>query len=213
MNIRSTIKIFALLGLFTAAQGQPASQSQPNLPKAALVNAKITSIGELEITPSKTSSKDDFDYLVGKWRLYNHKLKTRLDNCKEWIQFESTVEMRKVLSGIGNIDLLTCTDQLIAKDGKPYEGMTVRLFNPKTRLWSIFWTDNNMGVMDVPMVGSFDGNIGTFYCKDTFKGKPILVMFHWDKTDKDNPVWSQAFSPDNGKTWEWNATNVSRRIK
>jgi len=67
--------------------------------------------------------------------------------------------------------------------------------------------------MDPPVVGSFEGNIGTFYGKDVFRGKPILVVFVWDKTDKDNPVWSQAFSPDNGLTWEWNFTNVSHRIK
>jgi len=30
------------------------------------------------------------------------------------------------------------------------------------------------------------------------------VVFRWDTTDKENPVWSQAFSDDNGKNWEWN---------
>jgi hypothetical protein len=67
--------------------------------------------------------------------------------------------------------------------------------------------------MDPPVVGSFEDNIGMFYCKDIFQGKPVLVLFKWDKTDKDNPVWSQAFSPDNGRTWEWNFTNLSHRIK
>ncbi len=32
------------------------------------------------------------------------KLKTRLDNCNEWTEFESTQEMYRVLNGIGNID-------------------------------------------------------------------------------------------------------------
>jgi hypothetical protein len=27
------------------------------------------------------------------------------------------------------------------------------------------------------------------------------------------PIWSQAFSADNGKTWEWNSINVSERIR
>jgi hypothetical protein len=38
-------------------------------------------------------------------------------------------------------------------------------------------------------------------------------MFRWDKRDPEHPIWSQAFSPDNGKTWEWNWYNVSNRIK
>jgi hypothetical protein len=67
--------------------------------------------------------------------------------------------------------------------------------------------------MDPPVVGSFEGNTGRFYCKDVFQGKAILVMFKWDKTNKDNPVWSQAFSPDNGLTWEMNFNNVSHKVK
>jgi hypothetical protein len=29
----------------------------------------------------------------------------------------------------------------------------------------------------------------------------------------ERPVWGQAFSADNGKTWEWNFFNVSERPK
>ncbi len=56
------------------------------------------------ITPSTTSSKDDFDFFVGKWQLKNRKLKERLNNCDEWIEFPSTQECYKILNGIGNID-------------------------------------------------------------------------------------------------------------
>lgn len=173
-----------------------------------LAPLKFTETGELEIHASATSSQNDFDFLVGKWVLKDKKLKSRLTNNNEWIEFESTVEMRKLLNGIGNMDIYRTT-----VDGKPFEGVALRLFNPKTKLWSIHWVDSNVGVMDPPVVGSFEGNIGTFYCKDKFKGKDIVVAFLWDKTDPNKPVWSQAFSPDNGKTWEWNATNTSHRVK
>jgi len=169
---------------------------------------KFTAAGELDISPSPTSSQHDFDFLEGKWVLKDKKLKSRLTNNNEWIEFESTVEMRKLLNGIGNMDVYKTE-----VDGKPFEGIALRLFNPKTKLWSIYWADSNVGVMDVPVVGSFEGNIGKFFCKDKFKGKDIIVVFLWDKTDPNNPVWSQAFSPDNGKTWEINATNTSHRAK
>ena len=64
--------------------------------------------GELVITASSNSSKHDFDFYQGKWKLHNKKLKTRLNNCTEWTEFESTQEMYKVLNGIGNIDNLSC---------------------------------------------------------------------------------------------------------
>lgn len=155
--------------------------------------------GELVITASPDSSKNDFDFYEGKWKLQNKKLKTRLNNCTEWIAFESTQEMHKVLNGLGNID-----NYLATFDGVPFEGMSVRLFNAKTKLWSIFWADSNEGVLQPPVVGSFENNVAHFFTKDIFNNRKILVVFRWDVRDKENPIWSQAFSDDNGKTWEWN---------
>lgn len=160
---------------------------------------KFLETGALEITPSETSSPHDFDFLVGDWNIHNRKLNERLNNCSEWTEFEAIGVMRKILQGLGN------TDSFKAKfDGKPFEGMTLRLFNPVTKLWSIYWADSNVGVLDPPVVGSFAQNIGTFFTKDVFNGMDILVKFQWDKTDPDNPIWSQAFSADQGETWEWN---------
>jgi hypothetical protein len=176
-----------------------------------MVNAAIDSKDELVVKPSGTSSKDDFNFLTGNWTMDNRRLKTRLNNSTEWIEYKSTSEnLGPILNGIGNLDFYR-TDFNQVNNTK-YEGLTLRLFNPATRLWSLYWVDSNLGVLDPPVVGSFEGSVGTFYCKDTFQGKPILVVFLWDKTDPDNPLWAQAFSADNGKTWEMNLTNVSHRI-
>lgn len=164
--------------------------------------------GELIITATSSSSKHDFDFFAGRWKLHNKKLKSKLNNCTEWVEFESTQEMYKVLNGIGNIDNFLATF-----DEQPFEGMTVRLFNPKTNLWSIYWADSNNGKLDPPVLGSFENNIGHFFTKDIFDEKNILVVFRWDATDRDNPVWSQAFSADNGKTWEWNWFMFMSKIK
>ncbi len=139
--------------------------------------------GELIITPSSTSSKHDFDFFEGKTKIHNKKLKTLLNNCTEWTEFESTQEMYRVLNGIGNIDNFLATF-----DGVPFEGVTLRLFNPKTKLWSIYWADSNEGKLDPPVVGSFENNVGHFFTKDTFNNKKIAVVFRWDATDKDHPI-------------------------
>jgi hypothetical protein len=177
-----------------------------------MVNARADEHGELVITPSANSSKHDFDFLAGKWTMDNQRLKCRLNKCTEWITYKSSDEnFGPILNGIANVDIYKTSYNQV--DSTPYEGLTLRIFNPKTRLWSLYWVDSNLGTMDPPVVGSFENKVGTFYCKDTFQGKPILVMFQWDKSDPDNPVWSQAFSEDNGLTWEMNMTNVSHRIK
>ena len=141
--------------------------------------------GEIIIIPSINSSKHDFDFYEGKWDLKNKKLKSKLNNCNEWIEFHSTQEMYRILNGIGNIDNFLATF-----DGEPFEGMSVRLFNPKTKLWSIYWADSNEGVLQPPVVGSFENDIAHFFTKDNFNGKDILVVFRWDIREKDNPIWS-----------------------
>ncbi len=163
--------------------------------------------GNLVITASATSSKNDFDFFEGKWNLHNRKLKSRLSNCTEWAEFESTQEMYRVLNGIGNVDNFLATF-----DGQPFEGMTVRLFNPKTKLWSIYWADSNEGKLDPPVLGSFENKVGHFFTKDIFNNKEIVVVFQWDARDENNPVWRQAFSDDKGKTWEWNWYMFMKKI-
>jgi hypothetical protein len=166
------------------------------------------SAGELKIEASANSSNDDFDRLTGKWKMYHKKLKSRLSNNNEWIELESIdINYGTILNGLGNTDQYTATF-----DGEPFEGFTIRLFNPETKLWSLYWVASNSGVLDPPVVGSFDNDIGHFFCKDIFNGKDIIVLFRWDMRDREHPVWSQAFSPDQGKTWEWNWINVSYRI-
>jgi len=162
-------------------------------------NCKINSNGDLIITASSESSKTDFDFYEGSWIIKNKKLNKRLCNHDQWTEFEAHQTMDIILQGLGN------TDNFIATfDGEPFEGRTIRLFDPKTRLWSMYWTDSSNPVLQPPTVGSFVNGLGKFYCKDTFEGKDIIVEFTWDKRDISKPFWSQAFSPDNGETWETN---------
>ena len=206
-NFKSVTHFFSVVLFFNTA---PLLAQIPKNFK--MVNAAINPNGELIITASKTSSQHDFDFLAGKWTMDNRRLKCRLNNCTEWIEYKSSDENFGILlNGLANLDIYRT--HFNPTSDQPYEGLTLRLFNPQTKLWSLYWVDSNLGILDPPVVGSFEGSIGTFYCKDVFQGKPILVMFKWDKTDPDHPVWSQAFSEDNGFTWEMNLTNVSHRVK
>lgn len=154
----------------------------------------------MQITPSAASSPDDFDFLVGTWNVHNRKLTTRLQQSNDWIEFQSELHMRKVLVGLGNIE-----NYYASFDGKPFEGMAIRLFSRETKLWTIYWVDSNGVCMDDnPVRGSFDAGIGKFYAEDSFNGKPIVVLYQWDATSPAMPIWSQAVSVDAGATWEWN---------
>ncbi len=215
-SVRRRLRVYSFVGLAFALAALPATGSAATLPRDPLVpdatlaipTLHFDSAGALSISPSATSSRHDFDYLVGNWKLKNRKLKARLTGSTEWIDFESRVEMRQILDGLGNIDKYTEQSA-----GKPYEGVALRLFNPETRLWSIYWADGNSGKLDPPVVGSFENEVGHFFARDTYKGKNIIVVFRWDVRNPQSPIWSQAFSTDEGKTWEWNSINVSERTK
>jgi hypothetical protein len=74
------------------------------------------------------------------------------------------------------------------------------------------WADSNIGAMEVPVIGSFENNKALFYANDMLGDKPIIIRFNWDVSDKDHPVWEQAFSADAGKTWEVNWIMAYSRI-
>ncbi|HMI41003.1 MAG TPA: hypothetical protein VK485_07225 [Sphingomicrobium sp.] len=198
------ILVIGLMGLANNARAQDSALlPDTSIPIPAL---QFDSSGALVIHASPSSSQHDFDYLVGTWTLRNRKLASRLTHSTQWISFESRVEMHQILNGLGNIDKYT--DQA---SGKPYEGVALRLFNPSTRLWSIYWADGNSGTLDPPVVGSFENKVGHFFARDKYRGTPIIMVFRWDVRNPDRPIWSQAFSTDEGKTWEWNSINASER--
>jgi hypothetical protein len=207
MKYRLTILLLALWDVGNAQQTVLATD-----PALAIPKVSFDEKGELKITASATSSPNDFDFLVGKWKMHNRRLNKRLEGNNEWTEFDSYDENSKILSGTADVDTYSTTE-MPGMEGKRFEGLTLRLFNPKTKLWSLYWVASNVGVLDPPVVGSFENGVGHFFAKDTFKGKPIIMMFRWDARNKDRPIWSQAFSPDNGKTWEWNWYNVSERVK
>jgi hypothetical protein len=61
----------------------------------AIPQLQFDSNGELKITASATSSQSDFDFLVGKWKMYNRRLNKRLENCKDWTTLYPSMKIRK----------------------------------------------------------------------------------------------------------------------
>ena len=203
------ISLISVLAHFAPAQNKELT-ADGSIP---IPTVELDAEGELKITASPYSSPNDFNFLVGKWKMHNRHLDKRLANCRDWTEFDSSDVNTKILNGAADMDTYSTT-QFPGMGGKLFEGLTLRLFDPKTRLWSLYWIASNTGRIDPPVVGSFDANgVGHFFAKDTFKGRPIIMMFRWDARNRERPIWSQAFSPDNGKTWEWNFFNVSERPK
>lgn len=59
-----------------------------NTETSKLPELNFDAAGELEVIASPSSSQNDFDFFEGKWKLHNKKIKTRLNQCTEWIEFD-----------------------------------------------------------------------------------------------------------------------------
>jgi hypothetical protein len=146
-----------------------------------------------------TGTAHDFDFLFGHWSVLNRRLRRRLVGSGEWDEFAAEMVARPLLDGMGNEDEFR-TDH----DGGMI-GMSFRFFDPRTRLWTIYWADSRRcGRLDPPVVGSFADGVGMFEGTDTHQGRSVRVRFIWSQTDAREPRWEQAFSADGGQSWETN---------
>jgi hypothetical protein len=153
-----------------------------------------------------TSAIHDFDFLVGSWTSHQRRLLKRLQGCDEWESFAATSVNQHLPGGVINFDTL------VAQDWRPgWVGMSLRLFNPVTNLWSIYWLTNEGGGIDpksgqleAAVVGRFQGDEGIFEGDDVYGGRPIRVRFLWQRQGADRACWQQAFSDDDGRSWEVN---------
>jgi hypothetical protein len=168
-----------------------------------------TASGIAPTTVEPGAAVHDFDFLMGSWRIHHRRLVERLAGSDEWQEFEGTSTAWPILGGAGNID-----DNVLELPAGDYRAISLRTFDPATGQWSIWWLDGrNPSRLDPPVVGGFDGKgIGTFIAADTFNDRPILVRFLWSNISDRTCRWEQAFSTDDGATWEVNWVMESTRV-
>lgn len=144
--------------------------------------------------------RDAFDFLYGRWNVAHRRLRKRLACCTDWDQFAGTCHAMPLLGGLGNVD-----DNVIDLPSGSYCAASLRIFDPSTGDWRIWWIDSRQPQqIDAPMRGRFDDGTGIFLADDSLEGRPIRVRFLWLHTCSASPRWAQAFSADGGATWETN---------
>lgn len=142
----------------------------------------------------------DFDFAFGHWQVRHRRLDRRLAGCTDWTEFSGTSSTRPILGGNGNVE-----DNVIDFPSGQYRAVAIRSFDPGSGTWAIWWLSTaNPHVLDVPVIGRFDGDVGTFTAQDVHDGQPVLLRFVWSRTRSDSPRWEQALSADGGASWETN---------
>ncbi len=157
---------------------------------------------------SRAEPSADFDFFIGDWTCRHRYLTKRLASGADWIEFTGTCTTQKILGGWGNFD-----QNEIELPGDRYAGASLRLYDPAVDRWSIRWLDSRRpGELTPPVIGRFDNGIGIFYGDDRFGEKPIRVRFIWSRITRGAARWEQAFSADEGTSWETNWTMDFTRL-
>jgi hypothetical protein len=161
-----------------------------------------------QITPAARDGQHDFDFLIGNWKIHLKRLVHPLTGSSTWIEFEGTSAARKVWGGRANMDEFE-TDGAAGH----IEGLTVRLYNPATHQWSLYWANSKDGNMSgPPNVGEFKNGRGEFFCQDTLNGRVILIRYVWSEITANSAHFEQSYSDDGGKTWEVNWVTDQWRV-
>jgi hypothetical protein len=124
-------------------------------------------------------------------------LRHPLSDAHDWFTCDGTASVRPFWGGSADIedDDLHCPAQRVV-------GVTVRLYDPVTRQWSLYSGTQKRGLALPPQAGKFGADgIGDFLGLGTFEGKPIVVRHRWVPRNG-NPRFEEAFSADKGKTWQ-----------
>lgn len=143
----------------------------------------------------------DFDFLHGRWRVRNRRLRHRLVGSNDWEEFDATSVVRALWDGQGNIeewDAITPEEHLRA--------VSLHLYDPGARQWRLHWTTSHDGRVGVPTIGSFERGLGQFYAQEDFQRRTILLRITWQDQGSDACRWEQSFSADGGRSWESNWT-------
>ncbi|HET9276256.1 MAG TPA: hypothetical protein VFN96_09310 [Gemmatimonadales bacterium] len=182
---------FVLAGLLAAGPAPPAlAQTPPGAPAAAAADGQR-----------------DFDFELGTWKTGLRRLLRPLTGSTTWVEYSGTTVVRKVWDGRANLVELDVT----GPSGR-IEGLSLRLYNPDARQWSLHFANSTGGTLFPPVIGRFRSGRGEFYGQEFLNGRAIFVRFVITPITRDSIRFEQAFSGDGGRTWEVNWVAIDTRI-
>ena len=149
----------------------------------------------------------DFDFEMGTWKIHLSRLAHPLAGSSSWVEFDGTSVTRKVWSGRSNLEEFEADSP-----SGHIEGLTLRLYNPQSRQWSIYWANGKDATLGQPMIGQFKNGRGEFFDQEPWNGKAIFVRYVWSEITATSAHFEQSFSDDGGKTWEVNWITDQTRV-
>lgn len=156
---------------------------------------------------SERNGQHEFDFEIGTWKTHLSRRLQPLSGSSTWVEYEGTSVVRKVWGGRANLLELD-----VSGPAGRIETLSLRLYNPESRQWSLHFANSRTGALSTPAIGEFRNGRGEFLSQETFNGRSILVRFVITRISDDSWRFEQSFSDDGGRTWESNWIAVDERI-
>ncbi len=156
----------------------------------------------------RRDGQHDFDFEIGTWKTHLSRLLHPLTGSTSWVEYEGTTVVHKVWNGRANLVELEA-----AGPAGRLQALSLRLYDPQSRQWSLNFSNSNAGTLSPPSIGEFKDGRGEFFAQESLNGRAILVRFVISIITPDSCRFEQSFSDDGGKTWEVNWIAVDTRVK
>jgi hypothetical protein len=189
-----------MLILATAASG---CTSAP----APVVASPGVSTASAADAPADRDGQHDFDFEIGTWKTHLKRLEHPLTGSQSWVELDGTSVIRKVWDGRANLVELD-----VSGPSGHIVGLSLRLYNPTTRAWSLNFASASTGTLSVPTIGRFANGRGEFFDHEEISGRQVLVRNVFSEITDASYRFEQAFSADEGKTWEVNWVAIDTRV-
>ena len=176
----------------------------------ALLLTATRAPGQAAPATSRSAMRDgqhDFDFEAGTWKIHLKRLVYPLTGSTTWVEFDGTSVTRKVWDGRAWLEEFETNGP-----SGHIEGLTLRLYNPQSHQWSLYWANSKDGTLGQPTVGEFTNGRGEFFDQEPYNGRVILVRYVWSDITPNSAHFEQAFSTDGGKTWEVNWITDQTRV-
>jgi predicted methyltransferase len=161
----------------------------------------------LPIATAHDGTPRDFDFELGSWHTHLRRLLHPLTGSTTWVEYDGTSVVRPLWDGRSNIVELDVSGQ-----AGHVVGLSLRLFDPEARTWSLNFASAAGGGMAVPAVGGFRDGRGEFFDREEYGGRSILVRSVISAITPASYRFEQSFSADEGKTWETNWVADDTRV-
>ena len=152
--------------------------------------------GSVTLTPLRDGSHD-FDFLRGTWRLVHG------ENVRPLSGFvgQNRMATGRWLARVRGDGITSAEWDAMGPDSARVSGLALMSYDPKAKQWTIRESKNG-GAAEPPVVGHFEGGIGSFYGLREYAGRTMLVRIMVIVVGLDRARLERAFSTDGGSNWE-----------